>query len=391
MSNLSFSNSRRVTVALPSTRQVDAAFDPKLTYNQAVQNFSDKPDSIIYSIDPKEIVKTLEADRLDDLVSITLGCQLRRDQAAVWDTVFHLTRRDNLNAVIFSAGKDHRPLYASKIHSSSEFLNRDRPITRSHENLVEKGDKIGIAIYNQETQSTYVLLYTVMGHCMTQHLGMEEGTKRSKTSAINLKLDHAYNIGDDNTGVRSDVEDDVLPTANAEAFVEHLAESVHTVRAAYPWKPHFIPQLNWTFDRSRIEELLSPAVASAKTSTFEAFEEQCRAAYNAIRQRRAEDVEERRRLPKEEQGNTPRQTYKLPEVEIITLGDTGTVFARIVGRPKTACIFELPSDYRTKLVERHLYNTDLEGRILTEVSGIFITEAIVPGRQDILRYMTISY
>lgn len=394
MSNLSFSKARPVSVAIPSTRKLDLPVDPKLTFNSVIHTRDNKIETSIYSIDPVSILDKLEKDQLESLAAITLGCQIRKDLAVVWDVVFNTLRRDHLIACVFVANNLYHPLTKNKVLTHSQFLDQDRPISRLQENLVDKGDKIGIAIYNQITQKTYVLLYTITGHCLAQHIKGKDDAHRSRTSAVNLTLNHVYVIGEDDAGAeRVDVDETVVPSAEAHTFVEWLATCSNNTRITYPWKPHFLPLIHRTFDRNHIESNLQSAIDNASKISYDQFEDICRTAYNKIRVKRSAAVNRNRHQKKDgENPQTERVVFDIPEIEVMTLGTTGLIFARVVDHDKNrSYLFAAPVDNKTVLVEKFLMNEDLKGRILKETTGIFVTEPVPGEAPYILRSLTVNF
>lgn len=390
MSNFSFTKARPVTVAIPSTRRIDVSVDPKLGFNTVIASWDKKVENNIYSIDPVPVLKHLIDDNVEALVDITLGCQIRRDAAAVWDVVFNALRRDRLVACVFVADENYAAVPKVKVLTHSQFLDQDRYNSRLQENMVDKGNKIGVGIYNEIDQKTYVLLYTITGHCHAQHISEDE-TRRSKANALNLKLDHVYAIDEDDVAGRLDIDENVTPSEDAHAFVEWLATCVNNTRLAYPWKPNFQPAAPRPFNRQRIEKALKVTIPSAVESTYEDFENLCRNAYNKIRAKRSEAMY-KRNASKEESGNKEKKNveYNAPEIEVVSLGDDRRFFVRIAG-DQIGYIIEKPEDIKTNILERFIFNKDLEGRILREVSGVFVTDQVEEGKTYTLRYLTVNF
>jgi hypothetical protein len=396
MSSLSFTKARPVNVGFTSTRKYDLPFDMELGFNAIVGSWDKNLETNLYSINPVAVLDKLEKDELVDLASLTLGCQIRKDTACVWDVVFNALRRDHLVSCVFVADENYEPLKGNRVLTHSQFLDQERHISRLQENMVDKGSRIGVSIYNENNQKTFVLLYTVVGHCLAYHIQLKPDDRKVKTSALNCTLDHVYVIEADDSASRLDVDEAITPNNNAHTFVEWMVNCVNDTRTVFPWKPHFLPATHRAYNSEQILKTRDAAIENAVETTYDEFEDIVRIVYNKIRLKRIGALSRTRSNAKDTavDNKTTRvqNTFEVPEIEVIDLGDTNRLYVRIIDHNNNrGYIFDKPTDKKTTLVERFLLNKDLENKILTEVTGIFVMSDVSGEKPYILRTLTANF
>ena len=319
MSNLSFSNATRINVGNINRGVYTPPYDGQATFNRVIHTYGNNPQDNVYSIDTVKFLRALNQDRLNKLLNITLIT--RPDQygdtaAAMWDVIFNTAKSLGLNACIFLADKDYRPITTHRVVVAAQYLNYSLPITRLHLNKIRVGDMIGIGMVDISSNTQYILLYRIDEECFVS----KSLTSGSITmSAINCQLHHAVTIDTLAAASCVNVDDFVYDSETMGPFVEHISNVLDDMPSAFPWKPHFLPVVPDKFDVSSIIEHLK--TVDVVEAAYVDFENTCRAAYQAAKMQhmmRPKDPEAAgdRRKSRNKTKAPAHVMYKLPIVHV---------------------------------------------------------------------------
>lgn len=391
MTTLSFTSAVPVSSVVlnnPTTNPFDAPFDKNLSFNRVIQQREKKPAATVYSINPSGILNKLSRDSLETLQKITLVSQFTQGGVGMWDTVFETIRRDGVTACVFAAGQDFAPLHTSRSRMVSKYLDLTKWCSRLQFNRIEVGDKIGISIHDARARKFYVLFYSVQGIC-TVNPSPAPDVELVTFPGLNCELLCLYRVESDGSALRMDVDDTCEVSDTQEMFLNYLVNVVNDVSNGYPWKAHFSPLTNRTFEREQIEARLIQEAESATVVAYDEFEELCRQTYN----RAGEDY---RNTPREPKENKPKgeRGPKLPVVEVAYLSNRQLYQATLADPTNTVVgtyLFAKPESVETLFLETYLFNQDLIGKSLIDIPGVLVLDEEKFGPSSTLRHLTVYF
>lgn len=400
---VSFAQAEKTSVAAPKVVQNtnDAPFDPNLNFNRIIQPAGGKNKFPTRSIDSTAILKKLGGDKIDELMKITLACTYTRNDLMMWDAVANLVNSVGMTSCIFLASNDYNPIPSNRTVSSAPFLNFDLPGARLRLNKISVGDKVGIGIYNSLKRTSFVLLYEVMGTCVTQDPDERKEERPTLIHGINCELLKVYRLNENGEGdcltIRKDDDTDVAHTL--QTFVGYLLGTVMDITNAYPWKGHFVPTKVGAWDRDVIEARLKTEYSKVESSSYDSFEEACRDMYNGIRREKIDGAPRRdRRFPiknkrPEIQVDRPKNP-EVPVVEAVTLNDSDQVLIKLLNPnngSESLFRFDKISMVDSIVTETFLSNADIEGTNLIDNSDILLLNSEVFGEEAIVRYFSVNF
>ena len=392
-----FSDANAATFTLERKRRQVVLYNPELTFNRIIEQKSGDPLSIIYSIDSQAFLKELREDNLSSLFKITLACRQTRLGASMWDALFNDSQQSAtpLTSCVFLAQNNYSPIPQDRVMYTSNFLNFNMPITRSHLNHVTTGDRIGIAIYDKAQDKVYVLLYIVEDFGVAKNTSLDNQLIVT-VPAANIKLEHALLLDHEgNLIIHAMEEDNQFDETVAKPFVEWLIDTVDEIGEGFPWKPHFLPFIPREYRRTEIEEWITQQEDHALTVSYDEFEQVCKKAYRRLREPRRNGP--RLRPGARERDEQPRQEKKTalkpPVIEVATLTDHYLIRFKLGNAGDDTTYRVECADLGKRIhVETFLSNKDLEHVMIDESSRVM---PLSPGKfgtdKAYLRYFSLSF
>lgn len=263
---------KSISLHFPVPPRQGQPYDPNLKFNRLLEQKNHDFKKATFSIDPVQMLKTLEKDQLTDLAKLTFAARpTPRENVGLWDVLFNYRSYQGLAACIMTTKADYSPIPQERVAFVSKFLNPEMSTSRIHLNQLIKGDRIGIAINNLITGDTYVLLYVVDEFTAVRH---ERQGKDSFTllPAVNVSLHHVIKINHEGQGSLTDMNDQVVYDHDtAQPFVEWLFHAVCDITNAYPWKPHFLPLPLVQKNPELLESSLLNDIEIAKPLSYDDF------------------------------------------------------------------------------------------------------------------------
>jgi hypothetical protein len=319
----------------------------------------------------------------------------------MWDAVANLTNSVGMTSCIFLASNDYNPINSYRTVSSAPFLNFDLPGARLRLNKVNVGDKVGVGIYNCLKRISFVLIYEVMGTCVTQDPEERRDDRPTLIHGVNCELLKVYRLNENGEGdcltVRKDDDTDVAHTL--QTFVGYVLGTVMDITNAYPWRGHFIPTKVTEWNAEVIEQRIKTEYEGIEDSDYDVFEETCRDMYNSIRRNKIDSAPKRdRRFPvkgkrMETQDERPKNP-DLPVVEVITLNESNRILVKLFNpndNTEKLFSFDKLSMIDAVVTETFLANADLEGASLIDNNNILLLNKDVFGEEAVLRYFSVNF
>lgn len=393
MQDRSFSSGRPVLFDLNRPFNVKP-YDSSLSFNRIVDaGKPTDPTSAIYSIDATKILKLLEVDNIDQLFKITLACRPTRNGVGMWDTLFNSANRQAMNACVFAASNNFKPLPQHRVAVVSQHLNYSMLVSRIQLNQLFVGDRVGISINDISKGLVYILLYTIDDVVNVSSPSTSESDRSYMIPGVNLTMDHALRIDNDgNVTVVDMQEDKEFDNTSTTPFVQWLADTVYNIVDAYPWKPHFLPYIANSLDREVIETRLIKEKETAKEITYANFLELCQDVYRKSKGRVVTSGNNIRKRPGAKDTGAPRKQIKLPVVEVATVG--GTYYAKFDHvDDRSGITYAIPiNDLKQyEVTETFLTNEDLIGVNVIESSKLMALSPVPFGENSYLRYFTLNF
>lgn len=380
-----FETTKSVSLFFTPPPRQGQPYDPNLKYNRLLEQRNQDLKKATFSIDPVQILKTLEKDRLQDLEKLTFAARpTPRENVGLWDVLFNYRSYQGLTACIMTAKANYKPISQERVAFVSRFLNPEMSTSRIHLNQLVKGDRIGVAINNLITNDTYVLLYVVDDFTAVRY---ERPGKDHSTllPAVNVSLHHVIKINQEGQGSLTDMNDHVVyESEKAQPFVEWLFHAVCDITNAYPWKPHFLPLPLIQKDKEALEANLLKDLESAETLSYDSFLSLSKNYYY-----KAKELNKRKQS--KDQKNTE-QDQNLPIVQVISRSDHLVVKFDYLYDPEAKSYFITKEDLGRYLeTEIYLTNKDLENILVQESDKLIVLSSDKFGENTYLRYFSVNF